>query len=974
MKLLKQLLLLAIMIPFIAACSGKYAYETVEGDPMASRIYTLDNGLKVYLTVNEDAPRIQTYIAVKVGAKNDPKETTGLAHYFEHLMFKGSEKFGTSDYAAEKPLLDQIEAEFEKYRTLTDEAERAAAYKVIDSLSYEASRYFIPNEYDKLMATIGAKGTNAYTSYDQTVYVEDIPSNQIEAWAKIQADRFENNVIRGFHTELETVYEEKNMSLTQDGRRVLETMLAKLFPNHPYGQQSVLGTQEHLKNPSITNIKNYHAEWYVPNNIAICASGDFDPDEFIAIVDKYFGHMQPNKNLKKLEFKAEEPITEPIEVEVVGQEAPFIYLAWRLPAANSEEMPVLNVLQSILVNGKTGLIDVNINQQQKVLGGAGGGVQSFADHSCFLIMARPKQGQTLANVQELLLEQVELLKRGEFDEQMIKSVVNNYKRDVMNSLESNDNRADLFVTSFVYDIPWSNMVAELDNMSKVTKQDIVDAANKYLTNGYVSIHKEQGEAPQTASMSKPAITPILTNRDKQSDFLAQIQTEAAAVEPIEPVFVDFEKDMCKGTAKSGMEFLYKKNTGNGLFNLNFIVDFGDKDNKLISYATNYFEYLGTDTKTIDQINSELYSLACDASVTAGKEKVYISVSGLSENMEAALAIIEDKLANVKGDESVLANYKANVIRSRMNAKTNQRACFSMLNEYVIYGKNNYRTATALTDKQIMDLTSEQLLQQVKDLLKYEQTLTYYGPMEQEQVAALVEKYHNVPEKLEKYAKSEAFKQQPVNEHAIVIAPYDAKQIYMLSYSNTGKEYDPSRAPIINMYNEYFGGGMNSIVFQEMREARGLAYSAGATYGAPADKEGTYQYTTFIATQNDKMMDAVKAFDEIIDNMPHSEGAFNIAKENIIANLRTNRILGESVINYYLNLRRMGLSEDQNRNLFEKVQQFTLQDVIDFQQNEVKNRKYVTGILGSEKDLDIKALVDGGYGKVERVSLEDIFGY
>ena len=425
MKLLRQLLLLAIMIPFIAACSGKYAYETVEGDPMASRIYTLDNGLKVYLTVNEDAPRIQTYIAVKVGAKNDPKETTGLAHYFEHLMFKGSEKFGTSDYAAEKPLLDQIEAEFEKYRTLTDEAERTAAYKVIDSLSYEASKYFIPNEYDKLMATIGAQGTNAYTSYDQTVYVEDIPSNQIEAWAKIQADRFENNVIRGFHTELETVYEEKNMSLTQDGRRVLEVMLAKLFPNHPYGQQTVLGTQEHLKNPSITNIKNYHAEWYVPNNIAICASGDFDPDEFIAIVDKYFGHMKPNENLKKLQFEAEEPIVEPIEVEVVGQEAPFIYLAWRLPAANSEEMPVLNVLQNILANGKTGLIDVNINQQQKVLGGAGGGVQQFADHSCFLIMARPKQGQTLANVQELLLEQVELLKKGEFDEQMIKSVVNN---------------------------------------------------------------------------------------------------------------------------------------------------------------------------------------------------------------------------------------------------------------------------------------------------------------------------------------------------------------------------------------------------------------------------------------------------------------------------------------------------------------------------------------------------------------------
>ncbi len=974
MKTVRQLLLLAIMVPFIAACSGKYSYETVEGDPMASRIYTLDNGLKVYLTVNEDAPRIQTYIAVKVGAKNDPKETTGLAHYFEHLMFKGSKNFGTSDYAAEKPLLDSIEAGFERYRTLEDEAERAAAYKVIDSLSYEASKYFIPNEYDKLMATIGAQGTNAYTSYDQTVYVEDIPSNQIEAWAKIQADRFENNVIRGFHTELETVYEEKNMSLTQDNRRVLEVMLAKLFPNHPYGQQSVLGTQEHLKNPSITNIKNYHAEWYVPNNIAICASGDFDPDEFIAIVDKYFGHIKPNENLQKLQFGQEEPLVEPLEVEVVGQESPFIYLAWRLPAANSDQMPVLNVMQNILSNGMTGLIDVNINQKQKVLGGAGCGVQTFADHSCFLMMARPKQGQSLDNVQELLLEQVELLKKGEFDEQMIKSVVNNHKREVMNDMENNEYRADLFVTSFIYDIPWANMVAELDKMSQVTKEDIVAAANRYLTDGYVAVHKEQGKAPETAAISKPAITPILTNRDKQSEFLKEIQADAAAVKPIEPVFVDFEKDMVKGTAKSGMEVLYKKNESNGLFSLNFIIDFGDKDNKYIAYATEYFGYLGTAGKTIEQINEELYSLACDAYVTSGKDKVVISVSGLNENMEAALAIMEDKLANVKGDEATLANFKANVLRSRLNDKTNQRACNAMLKEYVAYGKNNYYTATALSDKQIMEMTSEQLINEVKDALKYEQTVTYYGPMAMEQVIEMVDKYHNVPEKLEKYAKNETIRQQQVTEPRIVIAPYNAKQIYMTSYSNAGEVYDAAKSPIVNMYNEYFGSGMNSIVFQEMREARGLAYTATARYTAPAGKDETYQYTTFIATQNDKMIDAVKAFDEIINNMPQSEAAFNIAKENIIANLRTNRVLGERVINYYLNLQKRGHSTDLNKDLFEKVQQFTLQDVIDFQQNVVKDRKYVIGILGTEKDLDIKSLVDMGYGKVEHVSLEDIFGY
>src|SRR5574344_1897368 len=302
---MKKLLILAVLscAMLSSCCNGKY--ETVKGDLSQTQIYTLENGLKVYMSVNKTTPRIQTAIAVRVGGKNDPSETTGLAHYFEHLMFKGTQKFGTMDYEKEKPYLDQIEQQFEIYRKTKDEAQRKAIYHTIDSLSYEASKYAIPNEYDKLMAAIGANGTNAYTGFDMTVYTEDIPSNQIENWAKIQADRFENNVIRGFHTELETVYEEKNMSLTRDPRKVYEAVLSALFPHHPYGTQTVLGTQENLKNPSITNIKNYHKTWYVPNNMAICLSGDFDPDQMIAIIDKYFGGMQPNENLPRIELNKE---------------------------------------------------------------------------------------------------------------------------------------------------------------------------------------------------------------------------------------------------------------------------------------------------------------------------------------------------------------------------------------------------------------------------------------------------------------------------------------------------------------------------------------------------------------------------------------------------------------------------------------------------------------------------------------------
>ena len=286
----------AVMLALTTACS-QYKYETVPGDPTATRIYTLDNGLKVYLSVNDKEPRIQTMIAVNVGGKNDPAETTGLAHYFEHLMFKGTPDFGTTDYAAEKPMLDSIEALFETYRQTTDSLERLAIYHRIDSISYEASKFAIPNEYDKLMSIIGASGTNAFTSQDMTVYVEDIPSNQVENWAKIEADRFANPVIRLFHTELETIYEEKNMSLTRDNDKVFEALDKALFPHHPYGTQTVLGSQEHLKNPSITNVKNYHKTYYVPNNMAICMSGDFNPNEVIRVIDKYFGDMKPNRDL-----------------------------------------------------------------------------------------------------------------------------------------------------------------------------------------------------------------------------------------------------------------------------------------------------------------------------------------------------------------------------------------------------------------------------------------------------------------------------------------------------------------------------------------------------------------------------------------------------------------------------------------------------------------------------------------------------
>lgn len=964
-KILTLMMVVAAML--FAACGSKYAYESVKGDPTQTRIYTLDNGLKVYMSVSKEEPRIQTYIAVRVGGKNDPSETTGLAHYFEHLMFKGTEQFGTQDYAAEKPMLDEIEQLFEVYRKTEDEAERKAIYKRIDSISYEASKLAIPNEYDKLMATIGAQGTNAYTGYDMTVYVENIPSNQVENWLKIEADRFKNVVIRGFHTELETIYEEKNMSLTQDGRKVYEAMNRALFPNHPYGKQTVLGTQEHLKNPSITNVKNYHDQYYVPNNMAICLSGDFDPEQMISLIDQYFGDMQPNPEIPVLEFEPEQPIIEPIVEEVWGLDAANVAIGWRLGGAASEDADLANIVGSILYNGQAGLIDLDINQQQKTLS-AYGYPSLSADYGYMQLAGRPKQGQSLEEVRDLLLGEVAKLRAGEFDEALIAAAVNNYKLEAMQYLDSNDGRADMYVQSFINRTEWKDEVEVFDRLSKITKEDVVRFANEKLgEQNYAIIYKRQGKDPNEQKIAKPEITPIVTNRDAQSDFFKAVA--ASEVKPIEPRFVDFEKDMDRFEAQSGIEVLYKQNTTTDYFSLEYMFDLGTIVDPALGLAFDYTEYLGTLAKSAEQIQSELYGLACGFNLRASTSRCRITISGLGENMNKAMDVVEDLVANAVADEAILANVKQDMLKSRANAKLNQSSNFSALQSYVIYGEEGMNAR--LSSEELMALTSEELLAKVRDLLTKQHTVVYYGPATKDELLASLNEHHNVPEELQPL-EIKRLANVPTPENKVFIAEYDANQIYYIQYSNRGEKFDVANDANLDLYNEYFGGGMSSIVFQEMREARGLAYSARAYMSTPTYADGTYSFTAYIATQNDKMKQAIEAFDEIINTMPESEAAFNVAKESYINQVRTLRYTKASVLYAFINARDMGLDYDRARDVFEKVQTMTLDDVKAVQQQWVKDRNYYYLILGDSKNLDLNYLRT--LGPITFLSQEQIFGY
>lgn len=957
----------AVILATLASCS-QYKYETVKGDPLGTKIYTMDNGLKVYMTVNKETPRIQTYIAVKVGGKNDPSETTGLAHYFEHLMFKGTPSYGTSDYQAEKPMLDQIEQLFEVYRQTGDEAERAEIYHQIDSISYEASKLAIPNEYDKLMSIIGATGTNAFTSQDMTVYVEDIPSNEIENWAMIEADRFKNPVIRGFHTELETIYEEKNMSLTQDSRKVSEALYAALFPHHPYGTQTVLGTQEHLKNPSITNVKNYHKTWYVPNNMAICLSGDFDPDEMVTVLNKYFGDMQPNPELPVLQFEKETPITTPIVKEVYGLEAENITLGWRLPEATDESNDVANIVSSILYNGQAGLIDIDLLQQQKVLS-AYAYNNNQPDYGTFVVSARPKDGQTLDQVRELLLAEVAKLRTGDFDESLIEATINNYKMYLMHNYENNSTRAMLYVMSFINGSEWADEVQMLDRMAKITKQDVIDWANEYLgADSYAAIYKLQGEDKTVQKIAAPKITPIVTNRDMQSEFLTQIQN--SKVTPIEPVFVDYSKDMSTFQSVPGVEVLYKQNTMNDLFTLIYVFNTGTESDPALNLAADYVSYLGTADMSAEQMASRMYETACSFYINAGASQTSVTINGLSENMGEAIDLVENLIKGAQPDEAILANLKADSFRSRANAKLSQGSCFGALQRYMIYGPE-FIEKTVLKNDEIEALTSEELISKISGLMDCTHEVLYYGPMDQKEFAKTLEAHHQVSGDLKPLERTYP-KALEVKDNSVVLAQYDAKQLYLLQYSDRGEKLCLPDEPGITLYNEYFGGAMNSIVFQEMREARGLAYTAMAQLASPYFLDGDYYYIAFIATQNDKLRQAVEAFDDIINNMPESQAAFDVAKESLINRIRTERTVRDQVLWNYISDRELGLKEPLDKQIFESVQTMTLDDVKAVQEKWAKGRCYTYGILGDKNDIDMDFV--RSLGPVKEVTLEEIFGY
>ena len=950
------------------AAPKEYRYETAPNDPLGARVYKLANGLTVYLSDYKNAPRIQTYVAVRAGSKNDPATATGLAHYLEHMVFKGTSRLGTKDWAKEKPELDKIEALYEVYRgERNDPAARKRTYHQIDSISGVAARYAVPNEYDKLMGSLGSKGSNAHTSNEETVYQEDIPSNQLEKWAAVQSERFQEMVPRLFHTELEAVYEEKNRGLDSDFSKEFEALNAGLYPTHPYGTQTTIGTVEHLQNPSITEIKKYFGQYYVPNNIALCLSGDLDYDQAIRLIDKYFGGLA-SKPVPAFNPPIEKPITAPIAREVVGPQAENVMLGYRLPGKATRDGLRLRLLDRILTNGQAGLFDLDLNQQQKVLQ-----AQTFADlnddYSTHVLYGTPRQGQSLDEVKGLMLAEVEKVKRGDFPDWLIPAIVNNEKLTRTKAYESNEARASALYESFIERISWVDYVKQQEDFGTITKAEIVKFVNDNYGQNYVAVFKRTGEDPNKVKVVKPAITPVPANRDAASAYYTEVSKLPAS--DLQPVFIDYKKDIQTAEIKPGLPLYYTRNSENGLFSLFYAIDLGTNNIPLLDIATDYLQYLGTGQYSAAQLQQEFYKLGCSFAISSGQDRVLVSLSGLDSNLEPALKLFEQLLNNPRPDAAALKNQIAGILKQRQDAKLSKGVILNqaMLN-YAKYGPRNPFT-NIVSEAQLKALKPEQLTSLLKSLPTYQHRVLYYGPRDAAGITTVLRSEHRTPASLKPDPAAKDFAEQPLKDKKVYWVDYNMVQAEIL-FLTKGDVYDRLMAPTVALYNEYFGGGMGSIVFQDLRESKALAYSAMSRY-ANADKTGRSNYiVSYIGTQSDKLPEAMSGMESLLTDMPMADANLAIAKQSIRNSIATDRITHEGVLLSYERARRLGLDYDLRRDVYDQTQNMTFAELQKFQQAKIKGQNQVILVIGSKDRLNFKELAK--YGSVQQLTLPEIFGY
>ena len=481
-------------------------------------------------------------------------------------------------------------------------------------------------------------------------------------------------------------------------------------------------------------------------------------------------------------------------------------------------------------------------------------------------------------------------------------------------------------------------------------------------------YKRNGEDKSAIKVEKPNITPVSVNREDKSDFLLKLLNEE--VDEINPVFLDFDK-VVKKTNIGEISLAYKQNFENERFKLNYILDIGtDHDNRL-KVAVDYLKFLGTSDISSTKKHEEFYKLGCDFNINCSSDKTTITISGLVNNFEVSVSLFEDIIANAIGDEEALNDLKSTILKERKDAKlSRQTILFRAMGNYAKYGPSSTYT-NILSENELNNLSSKELLDLIHNLTTYQHRISYYGPESIFTVKNKLEKLHLNITDLNNIPPKKEFTELDLDKPIVYLVDYDMKQAEVVIFSK-GSKLNMSEFSKIKFHNEYFGSGMSSIVFQEMRESKALAYSVYSTYTLPKDTNSSHYLISYIGTQADKLLEAMTGINELLDEMPKAKSNMINAKEAIEQRIRTERLTKSKILDEYEKAQKLGINYDVRKDLYNAVQNFNMDTLNDFHNSHISNKNRVVMVLGSKSNLDLNVLKK--YGEIKHLTLEDVFGY
>lgn len=447
-------------------------------------VKTLPNGLTAVVMERPEAPVFSFFTHVDVGAAQEVIGITGLAHMFEHMAFKGTDKIGTNNYPAEKAALEKVEQAYAAYQRENEkEVDRdpkkvAQLQKAWQDAIAEASKYVIPNQFGQIVESEGGVGLNAFTNSDETGYFYSFPENRLELWAYLESERFLHPVLREFYKERDVVYEERRLRTDSSPQgRLLEQFLASAFIAHPYGRP-VVGFPSDLRAFSATDAANFYRKYYVPSNIVVTVVGDVRGPVAMAIIEKYFGRLPAAPAPEPL--RTREPPQRNVRQAVLNEQSQPLYIeGYHRGDFRDPDDTVYDVLSDLLSKGRTSrLYRSLVRDKQIAIEAEGGSFPGSKYPSLFYFFAAPSQGHTAQEMAKPIHDEIEKLKTTDVSDEELQSVKTRAKADLIRGLADNEGLALQLGTAQARYGDWRELFRDIDRIERVTKADIRRVANK----------------------------------------------------------------------------------------------------------------------------------------------------------------------------------------------------------------------------------------------------------------------------------------------------------------------------------------------------------------------------------------------------------------------------------------------------------------------------------------------------------------